>query len=335
MDSVRCTLLTRDMRKPLPRDTQRKTVRSHGRQVVVQPQYVCDFSYMTAKLSLIPLFIGVYRPLLRRLVRVDEVFLASADYTYRERRELFRATHFLREQRDFDNVEVFRIEVHHLINVLVLHCLAYTTMLAVRIGWRVEKLVTHNRMRINAILGELLNQALRLVEREELSNTHTHEGRLGLVLELRVDFGDDLAHSLQLGEHILLVRAAAAHHALELLKHGAQTFSECAKLGESFLEHAREAQKAQGMTSRRRVEYHHTVFHRLDQLHNLSKAHRLIYTRDRKGEVLHEGRQRTTLLLRLLDHLLHAAGRVDFHSAQVVEPVHFHGLAAELLSKCI
>ena len=61
MVSVRCKLLTRDMRKPLSRDTQRATVRSHGRQVVVQPQYVCGLSYMTVKLSLIPLFTEVYR----------------------------------------------------------------------------------------------------------------------------------------------------------------------------------------------------------------------------------------------------------------------------------
>lgn len=40
MDLVRDPLLTRDMRKPLSRDTRQETVRSHGRQVVVQPEYV-------------------------------------------------------------------------------------------------------------------------------------------------------------------------------------------------------------------------------------------------------------------------------------------------------
>ena len=41
-------------------------------------------------------------------------------------------------------------------------------------------------MRVDAALGQLLDQPLSLVKREELGDAHTHEGRRVRVLELLV-----------------------------------------------------------------------------------------------------------------------------------------------------
>ena len=46
-----------------------------------------------------------------------------------------------------------------------------------------KQLVHNNVVHINVQLGELLYQSLRLIEGEELCNTHTNEGRLVLYWE--------------------------------------------------------------------------------------------------------------------------------------------------------
>lgn len=85
-------------------------------------------------------------------------------------------------------------------------------------------------------------------------------------------------------------------------------------------------------------------------LHNLSKAHGLIYTRNGYCQILDNRRDRSTLFgtwgmeLRpypkkprnsrtFIDHLLERGCRVDLHCKQVIEAIDFGGVFTELLAK--
>lgn len=79
----------------------------------------------------------------------------------------------------------------------------------------VQELVDDNVVCVNLVLCEFLDQALGLVERQELGDADTDKGSEVGVLELRVDLGDDFTHLLELGKHVLL-RGSSAEHGLHL-----------------------------------------------------------------------------------------------------------------------
>lgn len=57
-----------------------------------------------------------------------------------------------------------------------------------------NKLVDDDVVRVDAALGQLLDQPLCLIQREELSDTHTDEGGLFLMDVKKVGKGDGLQH---------------------------------------------------------------------------------------------------------------------------------------------
>ena len=72
----------------------------------------------------------------------------------------------------------------HLIKVLLLYLLAGVAKAAGFVSWSQNvQLIDHNVVSVNAILCQLLNQALSLVQRQKLGNAHTHKGCLVLEVE--------------------------------------------------------------------------------------------------------------------------------------------------------
>ena len=59
---------------------------------------------------------------------------------------------------------------------------------------RENQLVDDDVVCVNAALGQLLDQPLRLIQGEELSNTHTDEGGLFLMDARRVEKGEGSQH---------------------------------------------------------------------------------------------------------------------------------------------
>lgn len=59
---------------------------------------------------------------------------------------------------------------------------------------RENKLVDNDVVRVDAALGQFLDQPLCLIQGEELSNTNTDEGRLFLRDGMKAGKGEDLQH---------------------------------------------------------------------------------------------------------------------------------------------
>lgn len=69
----------------------------------------------------------------------------------------------------------------HLVQVLGLDLVAGLTHLAGLLGIREDELVDNDVVRVDLALGQLLDQPLRFIQGQELSNAHTDEG--GLLLQ--------------------------------------------------------------------------------------------------------------------------------------------------------
>lgn len=117
------------------------------------------------------------------------------------------AADFLHQQRHLDDVKVLGVQLLILIQVLCLHLAASVALVAVGAALGEEELVDDNRVRVDAVAGELLDHALRLVKAEKLGNADAHKGGELGVLELGVDLGDGLAEGLELLHHVVEVGA--------------------------------------------------------------------------------------------------------------------------------
>ena len=155
---------------------------------------------------------------------------------------------FFCEEWKLDNVEEFVVELVSLCKVFLLHVLSDAAVFAIRCwggdaqtgegGWRreltslwEEQLVDDDVVRVNLKLCEFLDKPLGLVQREKFGDAHADERRSFLsdnvsktnawrgegkrthrVLELLVDLGDDGAHRLEFGKHVLLRADVGSHH---------------------------------------------------------------------------------------------------------------------------
>jgi hypothetical protein len=127
---------------------------------------------------------------------------------------------------------------------------------------REQQLVDHDIMRVDLISRQLLHQPLRLIQAQELRDTHTHERCLLRILELRVHLRDHRPHALELGKHVVCARAhPAAHHGGHLVDHGSDAAAEGGELAESLFEHGGEGEEAEGVSCRGGVEDDDGIFH--------------------------------------------------------------------------
>jgi hypothetical protein len=88
-------------------------------------------------------------------------------------------------QRQLDDVEVSPVQIVRLEQVLLLHRLSDRAVLAVGAVLGVQQLVDDNVVGVDLVVCQLLDQPLRLVQREELGDGNADEGRL--VLEAKKD----------------------------------------------------------------------------------------------------------------------------------------------------
>jgi len=160
------------------------------------------------------------------------------------------------------NVEIL-IQIIDLVQVLFLHLVTDLALLTVGVLLGEQELVDHNVVGVDVVGSQLLNHTLRLVQGQELGDAHTDERGLVGILELVVDFCNDLTHALQLAKHILGV-ALHAHHSRHLLHHGSKTSAQLGHLGKSLLQDTGERQEAKRVSSRRSVKDNDRVLHGFD-----------------------------------------------------------------------
>jgi hypothetical protein len=163
------------------------------------------------------------------------------------------------------------IELQNLVEILLLHLGTRLAHPAVVFGE--ENLVDYDVVNVDLELGELLDQTLGLVHRQEFGDANRDEGRFGAVLHLLVYYLGGLAHLFHLPEdpvqglvHVLFAPENGSHlveQAVELLLEGQH-------LVETLLENAREVQEAQGVARGGSVEHDDLEVHLLDRTRSLS-----------------------------------------------------------------
>ena len=212
--------------------------------------------------------------LLRGNVRRDQKFT--------ELLQLLFSSNLLHQEGHLDHVEVLRVELLILVEVLALHLPARAALLAVVGLLGEEELVHDDAVGVDLVAGELLDHALRLVEAEELGDAHAYKCRELGVLELGVDLGDGLAEGLELLHHVvevLTVRQLAVR-AEEPVEEGSVLVRELGDLGEGLLEDRGELEEAEGVAGRGGVEDDGLVGEGLDLLEDFGEGHGLVDTRD-------------------------------------------------------
>lgn len=194
--------------------------------------------------------------------------------------QLLLAADFLHQQRHLDDVKVLGVQLFILIQVFCLHLAASVALVAVGAALGEEELVDDNRVSVDAVAGELLNHALRLVQAEELGDADAHKGGELGVLELGVDLGDGLAEGLELLHHVVEVGAVGelAVGAEEAVEQGAVLRGELGDLGEGLFEDRGELEEAEGVAGGGGVEDDGLVGEGLDLLEDFGKGHGLVDT---------------------------------------------------------
>lgn len=155
-----------------------------------------------------------------------------------ERPNALRASHLFFEQRQFGYMEVL-VQVGDLVQILLLDLVAGGAHAAGVVGVLKEQKLIHNDVvHIDAALGQLLDQSLRFVQREELCDADAHKCSLVLerrekqrilnysspssltgtywILELLVHLGDYAQHIVQLLGECVGVDVGHAQHGNEL-----------------------------------------------------------------------------------------------------------------------
>ena len=263
-----------------------------------------------------------------------------------------------------NHVEVIAIQVEALSDVLVLHLLPchhlgadllrllgeagdvlvepLAELLGILLGE--QDLVDNDVVRIDAEFGQLLDEALGLVDGKEFGDANADEGGDGGILEGVVDLVDDGPGLLEAAdEHFLHVGAvAAAEHGGGLVDHAAEAVLELHHLAEGLLHDGGEGEEAEGVAGRGRVEDDDVVVEALDLLHQLREGHGLVDSRDGVGQLGHDGGDGGIVpavgagrLLHGLLHLLHVVVGVNLHGREVVEALDGGRLAADLLAEGI
>jgi hypothetical protein len=97
--------------------------------------------------------------------------------------QLFRPTHFFFHQRHDHNMEIV-IELDYLVEILLLHFVTSLAHLACLAG--VKDLVDYDIVNVDLKFGQLLDQTLGLVHRQELRNADCHESSLCWVFHVLV-----------------------------------------------------------------------------------------------------------------------------------------------------
>ena len=92
----------------------------------------------------------------------------------------------------------------HLVQVLGLDLVAGLTHLAGLLGIREDELVDDDVVRVDLALGQLLDQPLRFIQGQELSNAHTDEG--GLLLQDPREDREGQISALSLSPELLAAR---------------------------------------------------------------------------------------------------------------------------------
>lgn len=200
--------------------------------------------------------------------------------------QLVLAANLVDEEGHLDDVEVLGVELLVLVEVLCLHLATGVALVAAGAGLWEEELVDDDGAGVDAVAGELLDHALRLVEAEELGDADADKGGEVGVLELGVDLGNGLAQRLELLHHVVEVLAVGqlAAGAEEAVEQGAVLRRELRDLGQGLFEDRGKLEEAQGVAGGGRVEDDGFVGERLDLLEDFGKGHGLVDAGDLQRE---------------------------------------------------
>merc|ERR1719481_2443502 len=146
------------------------------------------------------------------------------------------------------------VQVSYLIQVLGLNSTPRLAHRARLLSWFLEEqLVDYDIVGVYVALGQLLDEPLCLIEREELGYAHAHEGGGGGVTELSVHLLNGWKHLLQPPRQEVRVEGAirpASKHTGHTVDHGAQLVLQPQQLPQAFLHHGREGQQPESMSCR-------------------------------------------------------------------------------------